>query len=165
MVRKSKYIGQTFNGLKIIDSKHIGTQTRFIVKCVKCGKIQNKCFHSIVNQTTSCERCGTCDARHKGHKTINDDIYRLYSTIIQRCKRPAYRKNHIKMCDEWFNDYNLFKEWAIANGFRKGLTIDRIDYNGNYEPSNCRFTDWHGQANNRSTNMIVEYKGEKRYRC
>lgn len=44
------------------------------------------------------------------------------------------------MCLDW-EDYGNFRAWAVANGFRKGLTLDRIDSDGNYEPSNCRWTD------------------------
>lgn len=161
MIRKSKKIGQVYNNLKIIDSIHKGTQTIFVVKCLKCGKIQNKTYHGIIDETTSCENCGNCKKRHKGHKTVNDDIYRLYSTIIQRCKRPAYKNKNIKMCDEWFNDFEKFRTWAKEHDFKKGLTIDRIDNSKGYEPNNCRFTDWVGQANNRTTNLIIEYSGEK----
>ena len=65
------------------------------------------------------------------------------------------------MSDEWRTDFMSFYNWAIKNGYRDVLTIDRIDVNGNYEPSNCRWIDMKTQANNRQSNVIVEYQGEK----
>lgn len=74
-------------------------------------------------------------------------------------KARVYRKNHssyenyggrgITICDEWKNDFKLFYDWAMANGYKEGLSIDRIDNNGNYEPKNCRWTDNFVQAQNR----------------
>ena len=62
------------------------------------------------------------------------------------------------MCDEWLNDFNSFYDWAISNGYNDTLTIDRIDVNGNYEPSNCRWVDMKTQGNNRRNNRYVTYK-------
>lgn len=70
------------------------------------------------------------------------------------------------MCDEWKNDFLSFHDWAIANGYKeektdKGLnilTIDRIDVNGNYEPSNCRFVTNAEQAKNKRNNIPIDEK-------
>lgn len=95
----------------------------------------------------------------------------LYSTwhgMHQRCYDPKclrykyYGKKGIKICDEWLNDYVCFYNWSIASGASKELTIDRIDVNGNYEPSNCRWVDAITQANNKSKNRVIEYNNEKR---
>lgn len=63
------------------------------------------------------------------------------------------------MCPEWESDYCAFQTWALENGYREDLTIDRIDNNGNYEPSNCRFVSRNEQANNRRTNIYLTYNG------
>ena len=60
-----------------------------------------------------------------------------------------YGGRGIKICDEWLNNIESFIEWSINNGFDDGLSIDRIDVNGNYEPSNCRWVDSKVQANNK----------------
>lgn len=64
------------------------------------------------------------------------------------------------MCDEWKDDFQTFYDWAMANGYRQDLTIDRIDTNGNYEPSNCRWATWRVQQNNRGNNHLLTYRGE-----
>jgi len=58
----------------------------------------------------------------------------------------------VVICDEWLNDFAAFRDWALANGYADNLSIDRIDNDGNYEPSNCRWTDAKTQANNRGRN-------------
>jgi hypothetical protein len=73
----------------------------------------------------------------------------------QRCHNPNqrtykyYGARGIKVCDEWFHDYEAFRKWAIENGYCEGLTIDRINNDGDYEPSNCRWVSFDVQANNK----------------
>lgn len=85
---------------------------------------------------------------------------RLYN-IWQAMKTRCYNKNHkfykdyggrgVKICDEWQHDFMSFRKWAINNGYKDGLTIDRIDVNGNYEPSNCRWATMSVQNKNKRT--------------
>lgn len=83
----------------------------------------------------------------------------------RRCVRPScpeygnYGGRGISVCGEW-SDYIPFKEWALANGYEEGLTLDRINVNGNYEPSNCRWADRRVQANNRRRNRHIAFMGE-----
>ena len=64
------------------------------------------------------------------------------------------------ICDEWKNDYLEFKKWALANGYRDDLTIDRIDNDGNYCPQNCRWVDKFAQQNNKRNNHLLALNGE-----
>ena len=94
-------------------------------------------------------------------------LYNCWLSIKQRC----YNKNHKKykiyggkgvcLCEEWKNDFIPFMKWALDNGYRCDLTIDRIDSNGNYCPENCRWASFIQQNNNTSRNVFIEYDGKK----
>lgn len=64
------------------------------------------------------------------------------------------------MCDEWKNDFMNFYDWSINNGYNDSLTIGRINVNGNYKPSNCRWVDRKIQANNMRSNVLFTYNGK-----
>lgn len=82
-----------------------------------------------------------------------------------RCYKPNttyyeyYGGRGISICDEWRTSYEAFRDWAVSSGYMDGLTIDRIDVDGNYEPSNCRWVTGVAQANNRRSNRNYTYNG------
>lgn len=100
---------------------------------------------------------------HRGTKTR---LYRVWCAMKERCTNPHqhsfphYGGRGIKVCDEWVHDFGAFREWSMANGYEEGLTIDRIDGNGNYEPSNCRWVTTAVQNRNYSRNHNITYQGE-----
>jgi hypothetical protein len=71
-----------------------------------------------------------------------------------------YGGRGIRVCEEWLADYINFYNWAINNGYKEGLTLDRIDSNKNYEPDNCRWATYKEQANNTRRNNFITYNGE-----
>lgn len=83
-------------------------------------------------------------------------LYYTWQAMIQRCSNPNHPKwmryggRGISVCDEWKKDFFSFLKWCKANGYKHGLTIDRINNDGNYEPSNCRWTTYLVQENNKS---------------
>lgn len=90
-----------------------------------------------------------------------------YNNMRYRCHRtasrdyPRYGGRGITICEEWEHSYPHFHRWAIDNGYQIGLSLDRIDNNGNYCPENCRFTTMRNQARNRSTTIqITDDDGE-----
>lgn len=174
--------GQKFNRLTIIKLDHIKeyispkrklkqSQEFYICKC-DCG---NECIvmkQSLLNNRT--KSCG-CFRRESFSKIItkhNMIKTRLYG-ILKSMKRRCYNKNFkffkyyggrdIVICDEWLNKDNgfiSFYNWAMDNGYEEDLTIDRINNNGNYEPSNCRWTTQKEQSRNKRNNHLITYNGE-----
>ena len=71
-----------------------------------------------------------------------------------------YGGRGIKICEEWYGSYSCFRDWSLSNGYSENLTIDRIDVNGNYEPSNCRWSTRKEQSLNTRSNRYIEYNGE-----
>ena len=100
------------------------------------------------------------------HGMTNTKLYNLYKNMVHRCYNPNHKdyKNYhdrgIGVCDEWRNNAKSFLDWALNNGYEQGLSIDRIDNNKGYSPDNCRWATATEQANNRSTSIRLEYKGE-----
>lgn len=107
--------------------------------------------------------CGCLTLKHGLWKSR---IYNIWRGILKRCylKSSKDYKNYggrgITVCDEWKNDFKAFYNWAMANKYEDNLSIDRINVNGNYEPTNCRWVKAKTQANNRSSNKLLTYKGE-----
>lgn len=100
--------------------------------------------------------------KHGGKHT---KLYEVWCSMRQRCNNPRakmykyYGAKGVKVCNEWQDDYLAFKQWSILNGYSEGLTIDRIDNNGDYSPLNCRWVTMKTQANNQDKTVRIEYSG------
>ena len=101
-----------------------------------------------------------------GSSTVYGKLYRIRAHMIKRCTDPScdrymdYGGRGISICQEWLDDYDGFVDWALDNGYEEGLTIDRINNDGNYEPDNCRWITKREQNRNKRTNKRVTYHGE-----
>lgn len=100
------------------------------------------------------------------HGYTHHPLYACYYRMRHRCENPSdssysrYGGRGIKVCDEWKRDIVSFIEWGIASGYKRGLSIDRIDNDGDYSPDNCRWANCVQQCNNRRTNKQITYNGE-----
>ena len=96
----------------------------------------------------------------------DNPLYGRWNAMKQRCfnetnpKFLRYGGRGITIVNEWL-DFHEFENWAKENGYQKELTLDRIDTDGNYEPSNCRWVNQSIQQNNRNNNRIIEYEGKE----
>lgn len=76
--------------------------------------------------------------KHPIYKLRESILYRCYSVKENRKDYQYYRSKGIKVCDEWINSVQAFYDWCVDKGYRKGLTLDRIDSLGDYSPDNCQ---------------------------
>lgn len=136
--------------LTVLD-KSIRSKT--LVQC-DCGVQKIVRYSSLGRSTFSCG----CKKKTHGlkHGLSGHPLYRQYYAMIQRCTNPNHDKNlknyiqrGITICQEWMDSYSTFYSWAISNGYAKGLTLDRRNNDGNYEPSNCRWATYSVQNANR----------------
>lgn len=144
----------------------VRSHKRWRVLC-SCGEVKEASLeHLVSGQIISCG-CYGKEAVSKRRTTHGESrkptgVYRVWAGLIQRCTNPRtknwkrYGGRGISVCDEWRNNYETFREWALASGYAKGLQIDRIDNNGNYESSNCRFTSAKVNTRNREVCVMNE---------
>ena len=149
------------------------TKFRFgLYRCGLCGTEFKANTQNILRGKT--KSCGCYRKRrtietHKTHGLIGTRLYNTWSDIKNRTLNLKHKDyinyggRGITICDEWKNDVKSFYDWAITKGYEedKGLSIDRIDNDGNYEPNNCRWTTRIIQGRNRriKTNNTSGYKG------
>ena len=137
------------------------------VKC-DCGKEFDTRYDSLLSgNTTSCG-CMVKEKHFKTHGESKTKLYHVWATMKNRCYNVNDRNYHlyggrgIKVHDDWKNpdSYLNFKEWSINHGYKEGLTLDRINVNGDYEPNNCRWITQQEQMNNTRRNINISYHGE-----
>lgn len=164
-------IGRKFGRLTVIEraENYKNGSTRWLCRC-ECGKELILLRSSIVSGHTKSCGCYSRDyhreTRYK-HGGVNTRLYSIYKNVKARCYQPTarhydcYGGRGISVCDEWLeeNGFENFKTWALGNGYADNLTLDRIDPNGNYEPSNCRWITRKEQGNNRRNTIYIVING------
>jgi hypothetical protein len=169
MTRVINLIGKTFGRLTVIErgNNDNSGSSKWICKC-ECGNIKE-----IVGTVLRDGRSNSCGCLHKEsisnmmstHRLTNTSLYRVFRSMKERCSNPNCESYHyyggrgINVCNEWRNDFLSFHKWAYENGYKKDLSIDRIDNNGNYCPENCKWSTSKEQANNKRNNILISYEG------
>lgn len=173
--RRIDISGQKFGRLTALRFVRMqGHNSVWLFRC-DCGREVEIVASNVRNghHTQSCgclqrETIKAIATKHGGEKTR---LYKIFRDMVNRCYDKKDKGYHnyggrgIVICDVWKNDYGKFMKWAYANGYdenapRGKYTIDRIDVNGNYEPSNCRWVDMKTQCNNTRFNLRYIVYGE-----
>lgn len=167
--RSPARIGDRFGRLTITAMPPQEGRTYVTVGC-ECGEERSVLLANLRSgNTRSCgclQRARTA-AANTTHGATGTPLWKVWANMRQRCADPntkdflRYGGRGIKVCDEW-SDFPPFQDWALANGYVPGLTIERTDNDGDYCPENCRWVDRKAQARNRRTTVMVEAFGETR---
>lgn len=174
-LQTSDLIGKRFGRLVVLEFSHreigpTGKGYSFWKTRCDCGKEKLTSRNCLTTgQALSCgcyahDQRTTHDMSSKGRKPHR--LWRVWSGIKRRCYAPEaafyhrYGGRGITMCELWRNDFLSFYSWAVANGWKDGLHIDRINNDGNYCPENCRFVTPKENVRNRSGALKVLLNGE-----
>ena len=141
---------------------------RSVCRC-DCGReriVRDSQLRNGKTTSCGCYRYARLKEANTTHNESKTKLYDIRLHMIDRCTNPKckeynrYGGRGIAVCNEWIGSYEAFRDWAKANGYRDGLSLDRIDNDKGYSPENCRFTDRVVQSNNRSDNHRITWNGE-----
>jgi hypothetical protein len=159
--------GEKYGRLDILEAIPNTNPTQVKCRC-DCGNIYIGIQSDIVSGHTQSCGCLQREIVAKAKSTHQQSGSRLYSVwrgMKERCYITSainysyYGGRGITICDEWINSFQAFYDWAMSHGYQDDLTIDRIDNDGNYEPSNCHWTTVKKQSLNKSDNHVVTLNG------
>jgi len=168
--RKLQSLPSHINGLEIVHDLGMNQDTPpkreaiFICDCGQPFKGKINAIKTDQKLSCGCKR-GKSNLSHglSGHP-----LYKKWSGMITRTTNSnencysRYGGRGISICDEWRNDFMAFYSWAIGNGYKQGLTIDRIDVNGDYEPNNCQWlTMKENSLKDRKSEFLRKNKAEE----
>lgn len=176
--------GRKFNRWTVLEcvgrTKSGGALWRCICECGTIRDVDGRTLRDGTSKSCGCyarersvESTKIAATKHGGKANGKTErLYGIWCGIKNRCLNPNSKHYHdyggrgIKVCDEWVEDYAVFRGWAYENGFndsvpKKYQSLDRVDNDGPYSPDNCAWHTAIQQCNNRRGNRVVEYNGER----
>lgn len=171
-MEKIELAGRRFGRLTVIrQSDKYTVRPEWVCRC-DCGSevtVKGECLRTGGTRSCGCLKKEKSIERQTRHgflaNGLRPKLYDVWEHIKQRCYNQnneffnRYGGRGIGMCDEWRNDFQAFISWAESNGYKEGLTIDRIDNDGNYEPGNCRWVTNEQNCGRNSRNVKIECNG------
>lgn len=158
--------GDRFGRLVVVKETGSLNGYRYIECVCDCGNVINtKLTFLIIGTAKSCgciKRENVGNIKHGGSRK---KLYNVWVSMRQRCNNHKNKNfNHyggrgILICNDW-SEFSKFESWAKNNGYKEGLTLDRIDNNGNYSPENCRWVPMSVQCLNTRYNRVIEFDGK-----
>lgn len=166
----SKFVdisGMRFGSLLVVKKVEHGKSGYAQWECLcDCGK--RTVVRGANLRSGAVKSCGCLKhhAYHKSHGMSETRLYKIWVNMKARCNDPKnrsykdYGAKGIHVCPEWQNSFECFFEWATEHGYHEDLTIERIDLRGHHCPENCTWVPKSDQANNRSMNRNITYRGK-----
>jgi len=167
--------GQIFGNWKVLrlGKRNERREYFWVCKCLQCGSLKEVRGSTLRNGTST--KCRSCASKYinikHGDRKNKKSPYSTYMNMLSRCTLQTnpewknYGGRGIKICSDWLgeNGYINFRQWAYSNGWQKGLSIERMDVNGNYCPNNCCWIAKNEQAKNRRMSIRIKFNGATYY--
>ena len=158
--------GEQFGRLKVLSREPGSGRVKYLCQC-DCGNtriVAADKLRSGHTRSCGCLRSEVSAARATRHGGTRDPLYAVLNEMHQRCENRNcydyqwYGAKGVSVCQEWsLSNFPAFRSWAISTGYTSGVTIDRINPSGNYEPSNCRWITIQEQQRNRRPRPAKEH--------
>ncbi|MFA1509905.1 hypothetical protein ACDN41_11815 [Priestia aryabhattai] len=152
----------SFDGYVKVSVKEVKRRSVYKCEC-DCGESVTVKRNSLVTGHT--KSCGCLEKGKEKHGLRSHPLYSTWLNMKDRCYNPNnshyqyYGERGIHLCDEWKDDFKSFYDWSIDNGWRKGLSIERKDFNLSYHPDNCCWITLDQQSRNKSSNIKIKING------
>lgn len=153
-----------------IYTRNIGKHnvSRCKLRHIKDGRTKDRKLTDFQQGTAGVSKHVRPDLRERSltHGLSWHPLYNAYNSMINRCENPNvinynnYGGRGIKICEEWRNDFKKYYDWCMENGWAEGLSVERIDNNGNYCPDNCKLATRIEQCANKRTTRRITAWGE-----